>query len=267
MDAEVVGAEMGTSGPGEIRALVEIGRPDIAVLTTVAESHLEGLGSMQGVLREKLDIFHGLPESGTAIVGDRAELLAEAIPARPDALIVGTSEGPMPEPAPGAAGRRDGLLPFRWSGVEVTLPAPGRHMLRTPSWLWRRPGPWGWTRQSSARGIAAMRPEGMRGEERRIGPATVILDCYNANPQSTRAALDTLAMRAADGPRVAVLGTMLELGRREEGELHDRVLNYALSIGLDRVVATGEFAEALGGTSALIRARNPREGWTRVRIF
>ncbi|MEJ2539551.1 MAG: UDP-N-acetylmuramoyl-tripeptide--D-alanyl-D-alanine ligase [Gemmatimonadota bacterium] len=79
-DTQVVVSEMGTSGPGEIRALVEIGRPDVALLTTVAESHLDGLGDLDGVLREKLDIFHGLPEAGIAIAGDVPPLLPDPAP-------------------------------------------------------------------------------------------------------------------------------------------------------------------------------------------
>ena len=268
VDAQVIVSEMGTSGPGEIRALVEIGRPDVAILTTVAESHLDGLGSIEGVLREKLDIFHGLPETGTAIVGDEPALLAEAISsARPDALVVGTTDRADPDCRP-----RDvevdegGRFSFRWEGSEVTLPAPGRHMLQDALLALVAARTLGVSPESAVRGIAEMRPEGMRGEERKIGPTTLILDCYNANPQSTRAALDTLPLRAADGPRVAILGTMLELGQ-ESDALHDRVLNYALSTGLDRVVATGDFAEAAPDreTERLIRARDPEEGWAEVR--
>jgi UDP-N-acetylmuramoyl-tripeptide--D-alanyl-D-alanine ligase len=266
--AEVVVSEMGTSGPGEIRALVEIGRPDVAILTTVAESHLEGLGSLEGVLREKLDIFHGLPESATAIVGDLPPLLPEAARAsRPGVRVVGTTdqadEGSRPDEV---SVDETGRYTFVWRGAGVTLPAPGRHMLQDAVLALVAAETLGVPPEAAARGIAGMRLEGMRGEERRIGPVTVVLDCYNANPQSVRAALDTLAIRAADGPRVAVLGTMLELGD-ESGALHDRVLNYALSVGLDAVVATGAFAEAAPGRDhpALIRAVDPEEGWGRVR--
>lgn len=267
-DAEVVVSEMGTSGPGEIRALVEIGRPDVAVLTTVAESHLEGLGSLQGVLREKLDIFHGLPESGTAIVGDLPPLLPDAArAARPGVRVVGTTDGADPDGRPERVRVDDrGCFSFVWRGCEVTLPVPGRHMLQDALLALMTAEALGVPAEAATRGIAGMRPDGMRGEERRIGPVRVVLDCYNANPQSTRAALDTLAMRAAGGPRVAILGTMLELGD-ESDVLHERVLNYALSVGLDVVVATGAFAGVAPEREheGLVRARDPREGWASVR--
>ena len=77
----------------------------------------------------------------------------------------------------------------------------------------------------------------------------MILDCYNANPQSVAAALDLLAELPAATRRVAVLGSMLELGSRSD-ELHDRVLRKALSLPIDVVVASGEFATAAGSVGA-----------------
>lgn len=83
----------------------------------------------------------------------------------------------------------------------------------------------------------------MRGEFRRIGDLTVVVDCYNANPQSVRAALDVLDGQGVSARKVAVLGSMLELGERSV-VLHDEVLREALSRRIDVVVATGAFADA-----------------------
>jgi UDP-N-acetylmuramoyl-tripeptide--D-alanyl-D-alanine ligase len=262
-DAEVVISEMGTSVPGEIRTLVEIGVPDVAILTTVAESHLEGLGSLQGVLEEKLDILRGLPARGVALVGDIPSILPPAArDVRPDVRVLGTTDAADAAERPEAV-RPDerGRYTFRWHGAEVVLPAPGRHILQDALLALAAAEALGVPAEDAARGIAAMEPGGMRGEERRIGSVVVVMDCYNANPQSTRAALDTLMMRVAQGPRVAILGTMLELGAESEA-LHERVLNYALAAGLDRVVATGAFAAAAPDRRdpALIRAEDPEAG-------
>lgn len=81
----------------------------------------------------------------------------------------------------------------------------------------------------------------MRGEKRRIGELTLIVDCYNANPQSVRASLDILETQVAATRRVAVLGTMLELGDAAE-QLHAEVLADALARDVDLIVATGGFA-------------------------
>jgi len=100
----------------------------------------------------------------------------------------------------------------------------------------------------------------LRGELRRLGGLTVVVDCYNANPPSVRAALQLLD--AQEGVRkVAVLGTMLELGQ-ESGSLHVRSLGYALSLGIDLIVATGAFSVAAAAV------RDPRliaaEDWRSV---
>jgi UDP-N-acetylmuramoyl-tripeptide--D-alanyl-D-alanine ligase len=83
----------------------------------------------------------------------------------------------------------------------------------------------------------------MRSEVRSVGDLTLLVDCYNANPQSLRAALELLEAIQRPGPRVAVLGSMLELGA-DTGSLHRRALEDTLAFPLDLVVVTGLFAEA-----------------------
>lgn len=91
--------------------------------------------------------------------------------------------------------------------------------------------------------VEAVAAPPLRGEVRKVGGITLLLDCYNANPQSTRAALDWLGSVPTSGRRVAVLGSMLELGPAGP-ELHRELLRDADALGVDLVVAVGEFAEA-----------------------
>jgi UDP-N-acetylmuramoyl-tripeptide--D-alanyl-D-alanine ligase len=93
----------------------------------------------------------------------------------------------------------------------------------------------------------------MRSEVRSLGSLTLLVDCYNANPQSLRAALELLEAIQRPGPRVAVLGSMLELGP-DTAVLHQKALEDTLSFPLDLVVVTGLFAEAAGNVEL------PREG-------
>ena len=93
----------------------------------------------------------------------------------------------------------------------------------------------------AARGVGRVEAGSMRGEIKHVGGLTLIIDCYNANPQSLRAALDLLVDIEPGRTKVAVLGSMLELGGRSEA-LHEVLLDEASALGLDLVVATGHFA-------------------------
>ena len=242
--ADVVVLEMGTNEPGEIRALAQVARPDIGVVVTVGEAHLEKLGSVEGVLQEKLDLLRNLAAGGRCVVGDEPPFLAEA--ARgicPDVRVAGWSERAEPGLRPEAVEVDAwGIHRFGWRGQTVTLGVPGRHVvvnallaLAVAELLGVRP-------RDAAQGLGGVGAGSMRGEVRRVGDLTVVVDCYNANPPSVRAALELLAGQTASR-RVAVLGTMLELGEAS-GALHREVLRDALSRELDLVVATGAFADA-----------------------
>ncbi len=245
LDAEVVVLELGTSEPGEIRALTAIAGPDVAVITTVGESHLEGLGSLEGVLEEKLDLLRGLAAEGHAVVGDRPPELAErAREIRADVRVAGSTERADPDARPDdvrvdEAGRHT----FRWRGLTVTVPVPGRHAVDDALLALTVAELLGVPAEDAVRGIAGARPASLRGEVRRVGGLTLLVDCYNANPQSTRAALEALELHRTAPRRVAVLGTMLELGGASD-RLHDEVLRDALARDIEMVVATGGFEAA-----------------------
>ena len=270
-DAEVVVLEMGTNKPGEIRALTQIAGPEIGVVTTVSETHIEKLGSVEGVLNEKLDLLRGLPQDGRAVVGDDPQILPEgARRVRPRVKVAGWSGGADAALQPDHASVDDqGHWSFLWHGELVRLRVPGRHsvvnallaltvadMLDVPA-------------AEAARGVSVLEAGSMRGEIRRLGGLTLLLDCYNANPQSTRAALDLLASIEPGRPKVAFLGSMLELGRRAV-EIHADLLAEAATMGLDLLVATGDFAAA-GRTvssahgSTLIAIADPLEAYEELR--
>jgi len=243
-DTEVVVAEMGTNAPGEIAALATIGRPDISVVTTVGEGHLEGLGSVEGVLREKLSLLSGLADDGQAFVGDTpAELPEHARRMRPLVRVAGWTELADPDLRPvDPVADESGAFTFSWRGERVTLALPGRHAVTNALLALAVVEALGLEPAAAVRGIASARPGWMRGEVRRLGRLTLLLDCYNANPQSLRAALDLLGEASAER-RIAVLGSMLELGGAS-AELHHRLLGEALERPVDVVVATGDFAAA-----------------------
>jgi UDP-N-acetylmuramoyl-tripeptide--D-alanyl-D-alanine ligase len=244
-DAQFLVLEMGTNEPGEIRALTEVAEPDLGVITTVSETHLEKLGSLTGVLEEKLDLLRGLGSDGIGVVGDDPAILSEHAQALVRELkVVGWSERAAPEYRPSEAEVTEkGCYRFRWMGQPVQMGLPGRHSVQNALLALAVAHSVGVPSRDAARRVGKVKPEGMRSEIRILGSLTLLLDCYNANPQSVAAALDLLETVQVLGPRVAVLGSMLELG--DEARLyHRRVLEDALRRSVDLVVATGLFAEA-----------------------
>lgn len=243
-DAEAVVLELGSNEPGEIATLAAVARPDIGVVTTVGESHLEKLGDLDGVLSEKLDLLRGLTEGGRCVVGDEPPLLAEeARTVCSHVRVAGWSERADEDLRPQEAEADHwGAYRFQWRGARATLSLPGRHAVANAMLALAVADLLGVDPGKAVAGLDGVQAGDLRSEFRRVGDLTLIVDCYNANPQSVRAALDLLEDQEGTG-RVAVLGTMLELGRHQ-ARLHAEVLAAALERELDLVVATGAFARA-----------------------
>jgi len=271
--ADVVVVEMGTNEPGEIRTLAAIARPTVAMLTTVGESHLEKLGSVEGVLEEKLDLLRALPAEGTALVGDTPALLPERARAvHGGTRVAGWSERADQDLRPvGVEVDARGAHRFAWRGAPVALTVPGRHMVQNALLALAVAETLGVTPAAAARGVSGVQPGWMRGQVEHAGRLTLLLDCYNANPQSTRASLEMLELQQG-GARIAVLGSMLELGSLSDG-LHEDVLRHALARDVDVVIATGKFAHAArvvgahshSGRPALVILDDPVGEYPRLR--
>ena len=269
-DAEVLVVEVGTNEPGEIAILGAIVEPDLALITSIGEEHLEGLGSVEGVLEEELSILPAIRPGGAAFVAeepaalpDRARGIA-GFGEYADLTVDGGMEGI--EVLPNGA--------TRWSfrGTRIELPLPGRHNVRNALLALGVAAELGVATEDAARGIAAMPSPKMRSEWRRVGTLGVLADCYNANPPSTLAAVDLLASLPATGEKVAVVGTMRELGAHGES-LHRSVaeaIAARVGEGIDRVVATGDFVAAFAGIDSVdpdrvIAMEDPLEAYERLR--
>lgn len=254
--------ELGTNEPGEIAELARIARPAIGVVTTVSETHVERLGDLGGVLSEKLDLLRPIAAGGTAviagstggaatfappaaIVGDEpAELPRLARRVHPDVSVAGWSSAADPDLRPGAPHRRpDGTWTFTWMGHTVTLRIPGAHNVHNALLALAVARRLNVPPASAAAGVSSVGPGTLRGEVRRAGGLTLLVDCYNANAAGVAAAVTTLEGMSAEGRRVAVLGSMLELGERS-GAIHREALARVLLAGIDRYVLTGAFARA-----------------------
>ena len=240
-DSEIAVIELGTSLPGEVAILREIAQPDIAVVTSIAEEHLEGLGDLAGVLREESAVYDGVP---VGIAPSAQPEIAEAARGRAGRVIVAGLE-PTADLKPDRWEMGpDGLGVIEIAGVSIRPPVRGLHNLRNAMLALAVARECGVSYEDAAAGIAAMPQPKMRSAWEQVGDITLINDAYNANPGSTRAAIELLRGTGTGRQRVIVLGTMRELGAASE-QCHADIAGLALASGADIVAGIGEFAPAL----------------------
>lgn len=279
-DAQVAVVEMGTNEPGEIAVLTAIVEPDVGIITSIGEEHLEGFGDLEGVFREETALLEGLPAGSLAIVAEEPEpLAARAIELlrRDRVRVAGVGEEADLRPDGGMEAvqvGKDGGTRWSFRGTPVEVPLPGRHNVRNALIALGVAIELGVPVEDAARGFAAMPRPKLRGEWKAVGGIRVLADCYNSNPPSLTAAVDILADVPCDGAKVAVVGTMRELGAHAEA-IHRRAaeeIAARVGHGIDRVVATGEFvpafaavADALG--DRLVRVEDPVEAYEAAKPF
>ncbi|MHB1169365.1 MAG: UDP-N-acetylmuramoyl-tripeptide--D-alanyl-D-alanine ligase [Longimicrobiales bacterium] len=266
---EVVVSEIGTNMPGEVARLAGIVEPDVAVITSIAAEHLEGLGDLEGVLREETSVLPWLSAQGLAVVpDDPTTLAARARALVPRVVVVGTGKDADAEyRAANVRLDENGAVRFDWQGRTVSLQLRGRHNARNALLALAVAHELGVDGDAAIQGMAQLAPAKMRGEFHHYGGMTVIADCYNANPASVQAAVDLLVSLPRGGGRVAVLGTMRELGEQSE-QLHEETAADVAASDVDLIVATGDFESAFDAHAAalgerLIRASDPLEAYER----
>jgi UDP-N-acetylmuramoyl-tripeptide--D-alanyl-D-alanine ligase len=208
--------EIGTNHPGEVAALADISRPDIAVITNAGAEHLQGLGDMAGVRRENAGITNGLGPEGLLVVnGDDPALLQAVSPYRGRKLTFGfktTNDLFATDVRCDETGVR-----FKLNGRrEAFVPLLGAHAACNALSAIAVGRRLGLSEEDLLAGLARATGPDMRLQLQRFGPVTVLNDAYNANPSSMRAALETLATLPTRGRRIAMLGDMLELGPASE---------------------------------------------------
>jgi UDP-N-acetylmuramoyl-tripeptide--D-alanyl-D-alanine ligase len=238
--------EMGMYGPGEIRLLCQIARPQVGVVTNVGPIHMERLGSLEAIAAAKAELVESLPLEGTAFLNGDDPLVA-AMAQRTAARVV--SFGTSPEcDVRGSVLASAGLRGVTYrlvcgdESVDVTTALPGRHNL--PNVL-----------AAAAVGLADGLPLRQVAEALHkadvplrlrtlAGPngSTIIDDTYNASPASMLAALDLLA--ELPGRHLALLGDMLELGAYEE-EGH-RLVGRRAAHDLHALYVVGQRGQLIG---------------------
>ena len=249
-DTEFAVIEIGMNHPGEIAPLTKMAAPDVAMVTTVAEVHLEAFEDINGIALEKTSIIDGLVPNGVAIMNADT----------PCTKVIETYTKDVTTLWFGAAAADASLSDVHVKGAEthallqveaatypVTIGSAGRHFAMNALGALLAVGYLGADRRTAATGLAAWNPVDGRGARHTLningGALDLIDDAYNANPTSLRAAMQVLA--EADASRkIAFLGDMKELGEKEH-DFHREVAHWPCTDAIDIIHTVGPLMKSL----------------------
>ncbi len=228
-DTQIAVLEMGMNHFREIAYLSNIAKPDVSVIVNIGTMHIEHLGSMEGILKAKLEILEGMDPSGKIILNGDDRLLWNQHPELPGAIYFGVHNTHSAVQAESLQ-QGDGTLRFyvhsKAGDFSVKLPLDGKHYALDALAAITVGLEFEITPNEICDSLASFRNAVGRQEIVQKGDYTLILDCYNAGPESMAAALAVL--QGKTGRRVAVLGDMLELGSCTQAE-HYKVGRLAAS--------------------------------------
>lgn len=235
--------EMGMNHAGEIAPLAAMAAPEVAVITNVGVAHIEFLGSREAIAREKGSLAAAVGMGGTVVLSaedDFTSMISDMTSAT--ILTAGIERGDVQavDVLPVDGGSKFAVV-YEGERAECALAVPGLHMVRNATLAVGAGLAVGVSLQDAARGLRGMTLTRGRMETRVVGGIHFLDDTYNANPDSMRAALATLAQWPAAGKRIAVLGRMGELGAYAESG--HREVGRAASAGIDKLLTVGDEAD------------------------
>ncbi len=265
--------EAGINMNHEMETLARAACPDVAVITTIGPVHLEGLGSTENVAREKFKLVEALPSDGTAVLPEGDTNLAPLLGACPAKIVTfGLERGDF-RASKIVCGRTTVFEMVTPLGRrEVNLGIPGGHNIINALACAAACTAIGVTLDNVAHGLDSFTALPWRMEIIPLpGDRSLIVDCYNANPQSMSAALKTLAGLGAGKKTLAILADMKELGEHAK-RLHEDLGREAGQLEIDRLVYVGDYGEAvangykeaLGDFADVTCRANKDEAWEAI---
>lgn len=271
---EVGVIELGMSHPGEIAPLAAIAAPNAAIITNIGVAHIEYMKSQDAIALEKGMLAEALPTGAPLAMPANDEFgasIAARSKGRPVFSGISDQTG-LSVRASGVESRFDGshfiVESITGDRAEVFLPVPGEHMIENALLALAMGECFGISLADGAKGLAECRLTKGRLEQKSVGGVHFLDDSYNANPDSMRAALRTLASLPTSGRRIAVLGRMGELGSESEAG-HRSVGGVVAEAGVSLLIVVGEeaafiaqAAEERGGDLMILRVGTPTEAGT-----
>ena len=238
--------EMGASRPGDIKELAEIAAPNYGIITNVGQAHLEGFGSFEGVIKTKGELYDYIRQTKGKIFIKKENEYLQPIAKGIEQISYGTDESSF---ASGKVASCSPFLIFDWKQqgkihtVETHLigsynldnvlvaVAIGRYF-KIPA-------------ERISRAIASYEPNNNRSQFKETERNKLIIDAYNANPSSMKAAIDNFAAMQVDTPKAVILGDMRELGETSDA-LHAEIVKQIEQAGFDKVYLCGEHFSSTG---------------------
>ena len=235
--------EMGMSAFGEISRLSQVAQPSVGIITKIGVSHIEHLGSRKGILKAKLEILDGLKNTAPLIVNGDDDLLSKVELSDRRVIKFGMENNACDYRAKDVKqGDKETTFTvvFADKEITVTIPTVGRHNVYNALSAFAAGIELGVSPEQAAEGLAKYVTSGMRQRVSDFNGITVIEDCYNASPDSMRAAIEVLNSSNSK-IKTLVFGDMLELGSISE-EAHREIGVLAAQKGIDRLYTYGEMA-------------------------
>lgn len=233
--------EMGMDGFGQISILSKCAKPDCAIITNIGVSHIENLGSREGILKAKLEMLDGLEKGSSLFLNGDNDMLSTVKNDDYNIVFFGIENKNCDILAEDI---KEIGLSTEFVAVKgdirqkITIPTVGIHNVYDALSAFAVGLEYGISPENIAKGLMNYAPSGMRQKIREVNGITVIEDCYNASPDSQKAGLNSLC-KIAKGRKIAVLGDMLELGTFSE-TAHRTVGEYAAECGVDILFTFGK---------------------------
>ncbi|MEW6348218.1 MAG: UDP-N-acetylmuramoyl-tripeptide--D-alanyl-D-alanine ligase [Thermodesulfobacteriota bacterium] len=265
--------EAGINVMGEMDILARTAAPDVAVITSIGPVHLEGLGSVENVAREKFGLVRALPPLGIAVIPAAHAHLGPLICESPcKAIFFGVESGDFRAQDVQLGEQTAFTMIYPEGTCRMTLQVPGIHNVANALAAAAACRAVGVPVEQIAAALEGFSAPRWRMETVPLGPGRVLIkDCYNANPDSMAAALEVLAGTRGSGRTLAILADMRELGEHAQ-KLHQDLGRQAADLGIDAVVFVGAYRESFArgfldaGVSAerLITAEDKDTAWEAI---
>ena len=243
---QVAVIEMGISDFQEMYRISKMVKPTICVITIIGCCHLENLGDRDGVLKAKTEMFDNMADNAKIFLNgddDKLSTVTEVRGIKPVFYGLDSKNAYYAENIKNnLTNGVDATLCFEDTKLNVTIPAIGNYMVANALAGVAVGKSLGMTDDQLISGVESYKTVGSRANVIKTDSYTIIDDCYNANPNSVKAGIDTLVNFSTR--KVAVLGDMKELGK-EENRFHFEVGQYAAEKKIDVVIAVGPLAKEL----------------------